>query len=186
MPKSGPIRPGMKMLDPEQFEEYLYPRSSRLELISDSPYADYPPDHDTPGYPSNPRMLVGKLYLQLGTFLDYYTGQHEPSLSEHLRSLSNPAAGVPEQHRRLFPQLAVSPAWPPTCLVHGTSDTSVLIEESRRLHSLLKAANVDAVLWEVPGAEHAFDYAPPVEGVPYDKLFDDIVEFLTSHLIPST
>ena len=133
MPKSGPIRPGMKMLDPKQFKEYLYPQSSCLEPVSDPPYAYHPPDHDTPGYPRNPRMLIGKLYLQLGTFLDYYTREHEPSLSEHLRSLSIPALGVPEQHRRLFPQLGISPAWPPTCLAHGTSDTSVLVEESRHL-----------------------------------------------------
>ena len=110
-------------------------------------------------------MLVGKLYLQLGTFLDYYTREHEPSLSEHLRSLSFPALGVPEQHRRLFPQLGISPAWPPTCLVHGTSDTSVLVEESRHLYSLLKEVNADVVLWEIPGAEHVFDYSLPVEGV---------------------
>ena len=64
----------MKMLDLKQFEKYLYPQSTRLDPVSDSPYAYYPPDHDTPGYPSNPRMLVGKLYLQLGTFLDNYTG----------------------------------------------------------------------------------------------------------------
>ena len=186
MPKSGPIRPGMKMLDPKQFKEYLYPQSSCLEPVSDPPYAYHPPDHDTPGYPRNPRMLIGKLYLQLGTFLDYYTGEHEPSLSEHLRSLSIPALGVPEQHRRLFPQLGISPAWPATCLVHGTSDTSVLIEESRHLYSLLKEVSANVVLWEVPGAEHAFDYSLPVKGVSYEKLFDDIVDFLINHLTPFT
>jgi len=37
MPKSGPIRPGMKMLDPKQFEEYLYPQSSRLEPLGFPP-----------------------------------------------------------------------------------------------------------------------------------------------------
>ena len=74
MPKSEPIRPGMKMLYSKQFEECLYPQSTRLEPVSDSHYAYYPPDHGTPGHPSNPRMLVGKLYLQLGTFLDNYTG----------------------------------------------------------------------------------------------------------------
>ena len=172
------------MLDPQQFETFLHPQTARLEPTSDSPLSYYPPDHDTPGYPSNPRMLIGRLFLQLGTYLDYYTGQHEPSLSEQMRSLSSPATGIPEQHRRLFPQLGFPPTWPPTYLVHGSSDTAVLPEESRNLHALLKAANIDVVLWEVPGAEHSFDYNPPVEGVSYDKLFDDIVEFLVTRLTP--
>ncbi|KAL4073279.1 Alpha/Beta hydrolase protein [Scleroderma yunnanense] len=191
IPKREPFLRGREILDPQQFQAFLYPQSTHLEPISDSPRAYHPPDHDTPGYPSNPRMLIGRLYLQLGTYLDYYTGQHDPSLSAHLRSLyttaSTPlAASIPERHRRIFPQLGVSPAWPPTCLVHGVSDTAVLAEESRCLHSLLKAANVVVELWEVPGAEHSFDYTPPIEGMSYEKLFDDIVEFLARHLVPST
>jgi len=191
MPKSEPFLRGREILDPQQFQTFLYPQSSRLVPISDSPRSYYPPDHDTPGYPSNPRMLLGRLFLQLGTYLDYYTGQHDPSLSDCLRSLltttTTPVTeSIPEEHRRLFPQLGIPPTWPPTCLVHGSSDTAVLVGESRCLHSLLKAANIDVVLWEVPGAEHSFDYNPPVEGVSYAKLFDDIVDFLVCHLVPST
>lgn len=39
-----------------------------------------------PNYPANPRMLVPRLYLQLGIFLDYYTGSFDDGgLSAHLR-----------------------------------------------------------------------------------------------------
>lgn len=189
-PKSEPFLRGRELTDPQRFHSYLYPQSSELESISDSPIAYHPPTYVIPGYPSNPRMFLGPLYLQLGTYLDYYTGMHEPSLSAYLRSLpvdaglrANP---IPEQHRRLFPHYGVTSAWPPTCLVHGSSDTAVLVEESRHLHSLLVAANVDVELWEVDGAEHSFDYAPPAEGISYETLFHDVVKFLSDHLDPSS
>ncbi|KAI6044867.1 Alpha/Beta hydrolase protein [Pisolithus marmoratus] len=194
-PKSEPFFRGRELLDPQQFRSFLHPQSSELEPTSDSPLAYHPPTYDIPGYPSNPRMLLGRLYLQLGTYLDYYTGMHEPSLSAYLRSLPVDltsrveglrANSIPEQHRPLFPQFAVTSAWPPTCLVHGSADTAVLIEESRHMHSLLMAANVDVELWEVDGAEHSFDYEPPTVGTSYETLFHDAVKFLIDHLNPST
>ncbi|KAI6139322.1 alpha/beta-hydrolase [Pisolithus tinctorius] len=193
-PKSEPFFRGRELLDPQQFPSFLYPQSSELEFTSDSPPAYHPPTYVIPGYPSNPRMLLGPLYLQLGTYLDYYTGMHEPSLSAHLRTLPVDATSrlypdpdpIPEQHRRLFPQFGVSSVWPPTCLVHGSSDTAVLIEESRHLRSLLASANVDVVLWEVDGVEHAFDYEPPAEGTSYETLFHGAVKFLADHLDQSS
>ncbi|KAI6098223.1 Alpha/Beta hydrolase protein [Pisolithus sp. B1] len=194
-PKSEPFFRGRELIDSQQFHSFLYPQSSELEPTSDSPVAYHPPTHVTPGYPSNPRMFLGPLYLQLGTYLDYYTGMHEPSLSAYLRSLPVDATSrveglranpIPEQHRRLFPQFGVTSAWPPTCLVHGSSDTAVLVEESRHLHSLLVAANVDVELWEVDEAEHSFDYAPPAEGTSYETLFHDVERFLIDHLDPSS
>lgn len=193
-PKFEPFFRGRELNDPRQFPSFLYPQSSELEPTSDSAVTYHPPTHVTPGYPSNPRMFLGPLYLQLGTYLDYYTGMHEPSLSVYSRSLPVDATSrleglhvdsIPEQHRRLFPQFGVTSAWPPTCLVHGSSDTAVLVEESRHLHSLLVAANVDVELWEVDGAEHAFDNAPPAEGTSYETLFHDAVRFLIDHLDPS-
>ncbi|KAG6334808.1 hypothetical protein ID866_4280 [Astraeus odoratus] len=194
-PKFKPFLRGREILDPRDFSSFLHPQSGSVEPTSSSPLTYYPSTYHIPGYPSNPRMLLGRLYLQLGTYLDYYTGEHDPSLSASLRSMSTndltPSAGVPfapipEQHRRLFPQLGVTPTWPPTCLVHGTSDTAVPIEESRSLRSLLEAANVEVVLTEVDGVEHSFDYMPPAEGVSYEELYDGIAAFLTKHLVPST
>ena len=115
-------------MDPVDFADYLYPfKDGALKPISDSPLAYHPQTYHIPGYPANPRMLLARLYFQLGVFLDYYTGQHDPSLSDTLRqSLSKPEFNVdddlmhqiPERQRSLFPQFGVDSNWPPTFLLH--------------------------------------------------------------------
>jgi acetyl esterase/lipase len=136
-------------------------------------------------------MLIGRLYLQLGSFLDYYTGCHDPSLSRALREAldanldnTNPAQHVeqmrsliPHQHRPLFPQFGVTPAWPPTLLCHGTEDSAVRVGESKNMKALLEGAGVPVRLIEFSGREHSFDYEPDAE-VRHKTQFDEIWEFL--------
>jgi hypothetical protein len=54
------------------------PVHGTLESISDSPMAYRPQTYHILGYPANSRMFFARLYLQLGMFVDYYTGQHDP------------------------------------------------------------------------------------------------------------
>ncbi|KAF8651940.1 hypothetical protein AX16_004583 [Volvariella volvacea WC 439] len=100
VPKTQPFLRGRELLDPQDFEDYLYPfpHESENEValkpekrsrrwISDSPLAYHSKEYRIPGYPANPRMLVTRLYLQLGVFLDYWTGEFDPSISSKLRSV---------------------------------------------------------------------------------------------------
>ena len=148
-------------------------------------------------------MLLTRLYLQLGLFLDYYTGQHEPSLSSTLREIlsgKNPAVDsdkdidfditncmrhlIPEHHLHLFPQFGVTSDWPPTLLCHGSFDTAVPVHESRHMQELLDRAGVPGVqLVVVEGKEHSFDYDPKAEAL-YGKQFDLIADFLKVWLEP--
>ena len=137
-------------------------------------------------------MLLPRLYLQLGTWLDYYTGQHEPSLSGQLRGAAQDGAVlaplIPEKHRMLFPQLHVDSAWPPSFLVHGDSDSAVPVAESQHMQRLLEDVGVKATLKVVAGQEHSFDKAVTAEevfGVP-GGLFDEVVTFLVESLRAST
>ncbi|KAF9223001.1 alpha/beta-hydrolase [Gyrodon lividus] len=187
-PKSEPFSRGRELLDPGDFSPFLHPGSSASNPLSTSPLAYHPPSYHIPGYPSNPRMLLGRLYLQLGTFLDYYTGQHDPSLSTILRQsmpsdngLGDKQACIPDEHQDLFPQLGVTCNWPPTCIVHGTSDTAVLVHESRNMVRLLHGNGVSAELLEVEGKEHSFDYESGAEDL-HEVLFDYAVDFLLKHL----
>lgn len=171
------------MLDPAQFSEYIYPLDN-LPSISDSPLAYHPQSYHIPGYPANPRMLLTRLYLQLGVALDYITGQHEPSLSASLRQVRTEGPldeALIADHKILFPQFNVTSEWPATYLFHGTSDTAVPFHDSQNLHSLLVKAGVEAVLEEVPGREHTFDYQPGAE-LQYEGSFDKIAQFLYHHL----
>lgn len=148
-------------------------------------------------------MFVARLYLQLGTFLDYLTGEHSPSLSATLREslgsdkldLTNPAGPsdhdavddrlknlIPERHHYLFPQFSVTPDWPPTYLVHCSTDTAVPLHDSKHVHRLLEKAGVDVKLDVIEGEEHSFDYKAEAEAV-YGRTFDSIIGlFLRKHL----
>ncbi|KAI0801924.1 alpha/beta-hydrolase [Irpex lacteus] len=191
-PKTEIFLRGREMLDPSAYSEFLHPRSQELKATADSALAYHGADAPIPGFPANPRMLLNRLYLQLGVYLDYYTGDHEPSLSSALRE---PAEGsqysiaklkplIPAEHLALFPQFNVDPSWPPVLLVHGSEDTAVKLEESLNMNRLLDDAGVENVLSIVDGAEHSLDYVADAEkryGEP-GGLFDSIAQFLVDHL----
>lgn len=127
-------------------------------------------------------MLLSRLYLQLGVFIDYYTGQHNPSLTNTLRQTPESNAEdlmcrIPERQRSLFPQFGVDSNWPPTFLLHGTNDTAVPVAESRHMQALLRKAGVPVTLLEFKDKEHSFDYEPEVETV-LGEAFDEVAAFL--------
>jgi len=198
-----PFFRGREILERAPFTEYLYPFPDTLELISGSPLSYNSASSPMPGFPANPRMFLSRLYLQLGTFLDYMTGEHEPSLSDVLReSLGSDKSDlahstgsdvydatnerlkklIPERHHSLFPQFGVTSDWPPTYMAHGALDSAVFVHESRHMYRLLKNAGVDVTLSVQEGKEHSFDYEPDVETIYGSLLFDSIGEFLKEHL----
>ncbi|KAI0074020.1 alpha/beta-hydrolase [Panus rudis PR-1116 ss-1] len=199
MPKQEVFFRGRELLNPRDFRQFLYPECLKLPPISASALAYHPVTSPTPGYPANPRMQLPRLYLQMGTYLDYYTGSFEPSLSgilrpqvaskkehsenEETRDIIS-ADQIPEKHRSLFPQLNISKSWPPTLLVHGSLDSAVHVHESRYLSRLLAHAGVKVELRVVNGEEHSFDYTEEAQ-TKYGQtggLYDDILEFLLQHL----
>ncbi|QRW04989.1 alpha/beta hydrolase family protein [Ceratobasidium sp. AG-Ba] len=168
--KNKPFFRGRPLLDPAQFE-HLLSTTHPPPVVSGSPL-EYGPD----GIPSSPRMFMTRVLLQEGIFLDYLTGEH--GLSGRLVGLETPSMfNVPEQHHLLFPEACVSSSFPPTCLVHGTEDSAVLIGESRAMRDRLQAVGVHCELFEVVGAEHSFDYAPGHEEV-LDKVFQVVKGWL--------
>ncbi|THV02996.1 alpha/beta-hydrolase [Dendrothele bispora CBS 962.96] len=202
-PKTTVFFRGRELLDPNAYSKWIYPLSQeeRSLVVADSPNTYFPADHPTPGLPSNPRSKLSALYLQLGTYLDYYTGQHEPSLGATLRvalqkhddrdGIANDgrllakntifANFIPEKHRHLFPQLLVDSSWPPTLFYHGAQDSAVPLNETKNMCELIRKAGVSAEMIVVDGKEHSFDYAPDAEETQKEN-FDRIIEFLNLHL----
>ncbi|TFK23055.1 alpha/beta-hydrolase [Coprinopsis marcescibilis] len=125
-------------------KEWLYPFEGTegvLKEVADSPpllpIAPSQSSNPSDGASSsnttvtNPRIDATWLYLQLGVWLDIFTGEHEPSLSERLREICDfqtpiaPLVGefrsassneevkrkaveaIPLKHRSLFPQFSV-------------------------------------------------------------------------------
>ncbi|KAJ6585361.1 Alpha/Beta hydrolase protein [Mycena capillaripes] len=193
-PKNEVFFLGRELLDPEAFAEFFYPRCKSLEAITDSALAYHPASSPTPGWPANPRMPLARLYLQLGVIVDYFTGQHEPSLSAQLRPLLESAADrdsfalqdamkarIPPEHHAVFPQLNVTATFPPTFLCHGAEDSAVFVVESENMHALLQRAGVHVRLLVIEGASHSLDYVPNAEEL-YASYFDEMAEFLTKPL----
>lgn len=143
------------------------------------------PKHAIPGYPAHPRMLLARLYLQLGVFLDYYTGAQ--GLSAALRDALEEEEGMERLVAQsgalpLFPQFNVGAGtgaggWPPTMFCHGTEDSAVHLGESLYLAELLRSAGVEVEMLEFEGEEHSFDYAPGAEEK-YAREFDQVGKFL--------
>lgn len=52
--------------------------------------------------------------------------------------------------------MSVDEDFPPTCIVHGQSDTMVPLYLSKDLFGVLKSKGVESELVEVPGEEHTF------------------------------
>lgn len=196
MPKTVPFFLGREILDPAQFTAFLHPASAAQAPTAQAPLAYHGRDSATPGLPSNPRMPLARLWLQLGTYLDYWTGAHAPSLSDALRALlpvgeerteraeldARLAAALPPAERAIFPQLLVTPDWPRVLLVHGSEDSAVLADSSRAMHARLRAAKVETVLRIVDGSEHSFDLVDSAEAT-FGGLFDEAVEFLRAALM---
>ena len=138
-------------------------------------------------------MQLARLWLQLGTYLDYWTGAHTPSLSDTVRALlpadeeraerdARFAAALPPAQHAIFPQLLVTPDWPRVFLIHGSEDSAVPADSSRAMHERLRAAQVETVLRIADGSEHSFDLKHDAEAT-FGGLFDEAVEFLRSALV---
>ncbi|BCL36818.1 alpha/beta hydrolase [Nostoc sp. MS1] len=65
---------------------------------------------------------------------------------------------VPEQYTKASPINYVNRPLPPTLLIHGSRDHITSIKFPRMLLQSLQAAGNQAILLEIPWAEHAFDY----------------------------
>jgi hypothetical protein len=100
------------------------------------------------------------MYAQLGTYIDYYTGEYKLGLSETLidallsqdweknSSISlhvqvHMAELIPKKQHALFPQLLVAnwdsnanfnSKFPPALLCHGDADGAIMLSESRGAH----------------------------------------------------
>lgn len=162
--------------------------------VTDSPLAYHPPTYHIPGYPANPRQLLCRLIIQIGTFLDYWTGAHDPSLSAKLmntlaeteggerdQAVQALASFISEEHKDVFPQFQVDSKWPPTLLLHGTADSAVPLSETLNMQRLLQKAEVPVELLTFEGMEHSFDYNPKAAEV-FSSDLDKVKRFLERHL----
>lgn len=178
--------PNRERIEAKDYPEFVYPKSKELKPISASTPTYHGDDYYIPGFPSNPRMLIMRIYLQDGNFLDYYTGQHSPSLSENLRVHLDPenppdwTTIMPQEHLGLFPQLNTA-EFPPSFFIHGMADILVNFSESQTLLNLLVSRGTPAVFKVCEGEGHSFDYADTAEGK-WGAVFNEAFAFVAKYV----
>ncbi len=91
-----------------------------------------------------------------------YTHPADPKVYDSTTTLATYIGGHLRERRASYEMASpinyVTPATPPTLLVHGTPDELVDKEQSRRLARQLRGAGVPHLLVELPWASHACDY----------------------------
>jgi acetyl esterase/lipase len=151
--------------------------------ISDSPY---PAERRLKGWENDlERGPIWDWWNRCGTLPDTLCGTRGELRRRWGRSESKKAVEVvPEEHHGLFPQiyfdrLEVRSRFPPTMLVHGTTDELVPFEESVTTRDQLRKAGVDVELVAVPGVDHWLRY-PGKEDSPVEteQAHEKVVEFI--------
>lgn len=74
----------------------------------------------------------------------------------------------------------VTPAYPPTLLLHGDEDTDVPVQQSLQMAEALTRAGVDHELVVLPGQGHGFDHAGLSESV-VAEAFERVLRFLETY-----
>ena len=87
----------------------------------------------------------------------------------------------PEFFQGYCPEKNVTPAFPPTLLLHGDADTDVPHTQSLQMDEAFKAAGVDHELIIVPGGAHGFDGAG-MENPAVADVFEHVRAFLARHV----
>ncbi|KAF8956513.1 Alpha/Beta hydrolase protein [Flammula alnicola] len=158
---------GRDLLNRDDFPDYLYPfKRGAPSRTSDSPLVYHP----VTGDPANSRIYLPPLYLQLGCFVDYYTGMHEPSLS-------NTLGATLEDDFITETELD----WPPTMLLHGTGDSAIPVDDSCHMQAVIERAGIPVELIEFEVMEHLLDFAPDAEEI-WGEKFDRAKDFLRTWL----
>jgi len=100
-----------------------------------------------------------------GVLHDFYMGRHPAQRAMGISAVAQ------EMERELLP-LRLADRMPPTWAIHGTADSLVPVDGSRRFVDALKAAAVEVEFVEVPDGEHG------LEGLPSEQGTDLAVAFL--------
>ena len=85
---------------------------------------------------------------------------------------------MPKKFAAYMPLLNVTPAYPPTLLIHGTTDTDVPYQQSELMASALKSAKVPHQLHAIENGEHGLGGGNTKQ---ITAAYDAIVPFLRQH-----
>lgn len=100
---------------------------------------------------------------------DEAEGEYDAALQEVVEKVVVKASidDEPEKFRRISPMHRLHDHAPPFFVIHGSGDTIVPVQESRRFVKALRHSGDGAVLYaEMPGGQHSFDSMPTWRSAP--------------------
>jgi acetyl esterase/lipase len=122
---------------------------------------------DTTGSSTEGRIQLYRYCRQQGTWPNEVSG-HDPATERDWFVAYEPLRNV-------------SPAYPPTLLLHGEADTDVPFQQSKLMADELEHHGVKHEFITNPRWGHMFDTADPDSG-PVQSAFDEVLAFLDRHL----
>ncbi|TWU27579.1 alpha/beta hydrolase [Bythopirellula polymerisocia] len=107
----------------------------------------------------DPQEPYGEFSCQVRCCVDLYGISNVPTYHD-VHMLGKSFKEAPELYRAASPVTYVRAESPPTLILHGTKDTTVNLDQSKLLATVLRQAGVEHKLVVIPGAVHSFDLQP--------------------------
>lgn len=163
------------------YRKYSTPEStefSTLEPCSDDPWI-WSSSGDVHKPPGTRAFLLNMASLT-STQLDFLTGK--PGLCSTIRSAYTADSDVeistliPDDLKILFPELWITASFPPSFIVHGTGDKSVLVRESEKTAGDLARCGVECTVVLVDNWGHGYS-----KGI-YERWIQDVIPFFQKQI----
>lgn len=163
------------------YRKYSNPESSEFRMLK--PCSDYPWSwHSSASVDRSPgtRAFLSNMASLSGTRLDFLTGK--PGLCASIRSAFavNDALEIctliPDDVKILFPELQITASFPPSFIVHGTGDKSVMVRESEKTVRDLTRCGVECIAVLVENWGHGYN-----AGI-YERWIKDVIPFFQSQI----
>lgn len=163
------------------YKKYANPDSNEFKSLK--PCSDFhwswPSSKNEDASPGT-RPFLSNLASHTGTRLDFLTGK--PGLCDTLRSAFmadetvDLSALVPDDVKVLFPELQITSSFPPSFIVHGTGDKSVMVRESEKTARDLGRCGVECRLVLVENWGHGYN-----AGI-YERWIKDVIPFFEKQI----
>ncbi len=108
-----------------------------------------------------------------------WEGQVPPKPYPNLPMFAKPQAEAPALWDSASPIKQLSKDDPPMLILHGTSDTTTPLDQSKRFHHAAKKIGVQCELIIIEGARHSFHLQPKQR-----DLRMEVIGFFDKHLKP--
>lgn len=163
------------------YRKYSDPGSTEFKSLK--PCSDFPwswPSSKNADTSPGTRTFLSNMASLSGKTLDFLTGKPGLCFLLHSTSIVNNTVDlstlIPDDAKILFPELQITASFPPSFIVHGTGDKSVMVQESEKTVRALTECGVVCSAVFVENWGHGYN-----AGV-YERWIKDVIPFFQRQL----